>query len=70
MSDVAVGNDIAWYASEIRHHDDLWIETLNSISVFWDQSLSLGIFTLSFFVNQAYEYWKRVYNFQEQFKAG
>lgn len=62
ISEVAVGNDIAWYASEIRHMDDPWIEVLDSIAIFWDQSLSLGIFTLSFFVNQAYEYWKRVYN--------
>jgi hypothetical protein len=58
---VGAVENVAWYGSEIRNSDDPLIELLQSVSVFWDASLSLGIFTLSFFVNQSYEHWKRVY---------
>lgn len=53
--------NVAWYSSEIRHSDDALIEFLMSISKFWEYCLTLGIFTLSFFVNEAYGHWKRVY---------
>ncbi|KAL7541109.1 hypothetical protein ACHAXR_010639 [Thalassiosira sp. AJA248-18] len=62
--DVVVGSveGIKWYSSEIRHSsDDQFIECLSTISVQWEYNLTLVIFTLSFFVNQAYDHWKSVY---------
>jgi len=57
--------NVAWYSYEIRQSqiidNDAFFDFLKSISVFWEYNLTLVIFTLSFFVNQAYMYWKSVY---------
>ena len=56
--------DLAWYSPEIRHllpRDDAFLDLANAVSVFWEYNLTLVIFTLSFFVNEAYAHWKRVY---------
>ena len=54
---------IAWYAGEIRRsNDSFFVELLSSIGVVWEYILTLMIFTLSFFVNQAYHHWLRVYS--------
>ena len=62
---VGAAENVAWYSYEIHRQclrsDDAFFDFLNSMSVFWEYNLTLVIFTLSFFVNQAYEYWKRVY---------
>ena len=53
--------NVAWYSSEIRYSDDTFMEFLTSVTVFWEYLVTLCIFTLSFFVNEAYGHWKRVY---------
>mmetsp|Transcript_22113 Transcript_22113/g.46041 ORF Transcript_22113/g.46041 Transcript_22113/m.46041 type:complete len:674 (+) Transcript_22113:258-2279(+) len=54
-------NMSSWMDSQIRHSDDPFMEFLQSINTFWEYNLQLSIFTLSFFVNQAYNNWRMVY---------
>ncbi len=53
-------NMSSWMDSQIRHSDDPFMEFLQSINTFWEYNLQLSIFTLSFFVNQAYNNWRMV----------
>jgi len=53
--------DISWISLEIPHSKDPFIETLTALNSLWEYQLSLTIFTLSFFVNHAYNHWRMVY---------
>jgi len=52
--------DISWISLEIPHSKDPFIETLTALNSLWEYQLSLTIFTLSFFVNHAYNHWRMV----------
>lgn len=53
--------NLSWVSFEIPHSTDPIIDTLNALNSLWEYQLQLTVFTLSFFVNHAYQYWRNVY---------
>ena len=49
---------LSWVSFEIPHSKDPIIETLSALNSLWEYQLSLTTFTLSFFVNHAYQSWR------------
>ena len=52
---------LKWWAEEIRLSDDSLYVFLASVGELWSFLFSLAVFTLAFFLNTSYDYWKAVY---------
>ena len=54
----ALIENLSWISWEIPHSQDPIIDTLSALNSLWEYQLSLTVFTLSFFVNHAYQSWR------------
>lgn len=50
--------NLSWASFEIPHSKDPIIDTLQALNSLWEYQLQLAVFTLSFFVNHAYQSWR------------
>ncbi|KAL7533265.1 hypothetical protein ACHAWF_004443 [Thalassiosira exigua] len=57
----ALIDGLTWTSFDIPHSKDPIIDTLTALSSLWEYQFTLTTFTLSFFVNHAYQSWRSVY---------